>query len=166
MKRTAWRITREKYIDETFTGEGAKLWGGRWNPVGHPAVYCAESLSLAILELIVHLEDDNDINSFMAIPVSFSPKIILSLLKSKLPKRWDSLPIGPESIAVGKKWLDEKKFPILEVPSTVVPIESNFVLNPLHSDFSSLEIGKPQAIHIDSRIANLLGKDDALRTRS
>ena len=95
MKITAWRITRKKYLDDAFTGEGAKLWGGRWNPVGYPAVYCAENLSLAILELIVHLEDDNDINSFAAIPVSFSPKLVQSLPKSKLPKTWNNLPISP-----------------------------------------------------------------------
>ncbi|BBO91920.1 RES family NAD+ phosphorylase [Desulfosarcina ovata] len=161
MKCTAWRITKEKYINEALSGEGAKLWGGRWNPVGYPAVYCAESLSLAILELIVHLEDDSDINSFVVIPVSFSPKRVQSLPKSKLPKNWNSLPIGPESVAVGKKWLDDKQFPILEVPSTIVPIESNFVLNPLHPDFSLLEKGKPEAIHIDPRIANLIGKTEA-----
>ncbi|BBO85207.1 hypothetical protein DSCO28_57730 [Desulfosarcina ovata subsp. sediminis] len=83
------------------------------------------------------------------------------ITKEKLPKNWNSLPIGPESVAVGKKWLDDKQFPILEVPSTIVPIESNFVLNPLHSDFSLLEKGKPEAIRIDPRIANLLGKTEA-----
>ena len=160
MKSTAWRITRDTYLDEAFTGEGAKLWGGRWNPVGYPAVYCAERLSLAILELIVHLEDNNDISSFVAIPVSYASELVYSLPESTLPKTWNSFPIGPESIAVGKKWLDEKKFPILEVPSTIVPVESNFVLNPSHPDFSRIEIGEPQTIHFDPRIANLLGKTE------
>ena len=158
MKITAWRMTRKKYLDDAFTGEGAKLWGGRWNPVGFPAVYCAENLSLAILELIVHLEDDNDINSFVAIPVSFSPKLVQSLPKSKLPKTWNNLPISPASTALGKKWFDEKLFPVLEVPSTLVPVESNFVINPLDPDFSLLQIGAPQEIRFDLRIANRLRK--------
>jgi RES domain-containing protein len=160
MKITAWRITREKYLDEAFTGEGAKIWGGRWNPVGHPAVYCAENLSLAILELIVHLEDDADINSFVAIPATFNSKSVHPLTVSQLPETWDHLPISPASMAVGKKWLVEKKFIALKVPSTIVHIESNFILNPLHPEFSRLQIGAPQEIRFDPRIANLLGEKE------
>ena len=66
--------------------------------------------------------------------------------------------MGPASTTVGKKWFDEKTFPVLEVPSTIVPVESNFVLNPLHPDFSLLEIGAPQEIFFDLRIANLMRK--------
>ncbi len=157
MKITAWRITRKKYLNQAFTGEGAKIWSGRWNPAGYPAVYCAQSLSLAILELIVHLEDDIDIESFMAIPVSFSSNSVQTLPESKLPKTWNNLPISPASMQVGKKWLDEKKFLVLEVPSTIVPIESNYILNPLHHSFGQIEIGEPREILFDPRIASLLG---------
>ena len=157
---TAWRITREKYLDQAFTGEGAKIWGGRWNPAGYPAVYCAQSLSLAILELIVHLEDDLDIESFIAIPVTFSSKSVQTLTESKVPKDWDNLPISPASTRVGKKWLDEKKFLVLVVPSTIVPIESNYILNPLHQGFSQIEIGEPQEIHFDPRITSLIGNKE------
>ena len=157
MKLTVWRITREKYLDEAFTGEGAKMWGGRWNPAGQPAVYCAENLSLAILELIVHLDSDVDINNFVAIPASFNEKSVKTLTASQLPETWNYLPIGPASMVVGKKWLDEKKCMVLKVPSTIVPIENNFIINPLHLDFSRLEVGAPQKIRIDPRIANLIG---------
>jgi RES domain-containing protein len=160
MKITAWRITREKYLDQAFTGEGAKIWGGRWNPAGYLAVYCAESLSLAILELIVHLEDDIDIENFIAIPVSFSSKAVQTLPESQLPKTWDNLPIGPASIRVGKKWLDDKKYLALKVPSIIVPIESNYILNPSHPDFSQIEIGVAQGIRFDPRIAGLIGNKE------
>lgn len=156
MKITAWRITPKKYLDQAFTGDGAKTWGGRWNPIGQPAVYCAQSLSLAILELIVHLEDHSDISRYVGIPVSFSSKSVYTL--SILPATWPQLPIGPESMAAGKKWLDEKKFPVLKVPSTIVHLENNFVLNPLHPGFSKFKIGKPQNIYLDPRIVNLLEK--------
>lgn len=151
MKITAWRITRKKHLNSAFTGEGAKVWGGRWNPIGLPAVYCASNLSLAILEIIVHLEDDSDIDSFVAIPVSFESELVQSMPVSKLPKTWNDLPIDPASVSVGKKWLEEGKYPILKVPSIIVPIESNFVLNPLHSAFKTIEIGKHQSIHFDQR---------------
>lgn len=157
MKITAWRITRKKYLDQAFSGEGAKIWGGRWNPAGYPAVYCAENLSLAILELIVHLEDDIDIESFIAIPVSYDSKTVRTLEYSQLPEAWDHLPISPASMRIGKEWLDEKKFLALKVPSIIVPIDSNYILNPLHPDFSQIKIGEPQEIRFDPRIANLLG---------
>ena len=154
MKITAWRITPEKYRDQAFTGDGAKIWGGRWNPAGRLAVYCAENLSLAVLELIVHLEDHTDINRYIAIPVSFGSQLVQTL--RRLPATWNQLPIGPESINAGKNWLDEKKYPVLKVPSTIVPLESNFVLNPAHPDFSKLKMGDPEKIHLDPRIADLL----------
>jgi RES domain-containing protein len=159
MKITAWRITRKKYLNQAFSGEGAKIWGGRWNPAGYPAVYCAENLSLAILELIVHLEDDIDIESFIAVPVSFDSKTVRTLDSSQLPEAWDDLPIGPASMGVGKQWLDEKNFLALKVPSIIVPIESNYILNPLHPDFGQIEIGEPQGIRFDPRIANLIGQE-------
>jgi RES domain-containing protein len=159
MKITAWRITRKKYLNQAFSGEGAKIWGGRWNPAGYPAVYCAENLSLTILELIVHLEDDIDIESFAAIPVSFDSTAVQSLDLSQLPEAWDHLPISPASMEVGRQWLDEKKFLALQVPSIIVPIESNYILNPLHPDFSRVEIGEPQGIRFDPRIASLIGEE-------
>ena len=154
MKITAWRIAPEKYRDQAFTGDGAKIWGGRWNPMGRPAVYCAENLSLAVLELIVHLEDHDDINRYIAIPVSFDSQLVKTL--RRLPANWNQLPMGPESMAVGEKWLDENKYPVLKVPSTIVPIESNFVLNPAHPGFGRLETGSPEKINLDPRIADLL----------
>jgi RES domain-containing protein len=156
MKLTAWRITRKKYLDQAFSGEGAKIWGGRWNPAGYPAVHCAENLSLAILELIVHLEDDIDVDSFIAVPVSFDSKTVRTLDYSQLPEAWDHLPISPASMEVGRIWLDEKKFLALQVQSIIVPVESNYIFNPLHPDYSQIEIGEPQGIRFDPRIASLI----------
>jgi RES domain-containing protein len=156
MNITAWRTTRKKYVREAFSGDGAKQFGGRWNPPGTPMVYTAQSLSLAILELIVHLEDDGDICGFAAIPVTFSSTLVQVLPESQRPKNWFSLPIAEPSQQVGKKWLEEMPSVILQVPSSVVPRESNFLINPLHPKFSKLKIGSPQSLHIDQRISKLL----------
>jgi RES domain-containing protein len=156
MNITAWRTTRKKYIREAFSGEGAKQFGGRWNPAGYPAVYTAESLSLAILELMVHLDDDSDICSFAAIPVTFPRALVQVLPESQWPSDWFSLPIAEPSQQVGKKWLEEMSGVVLQVPSSVVPQECNYLINPLHPKFSRLEIGPPQTLHIDQRISNRL----------
>lgn len=156
MKITAWRITRKKYFKEAFSGEGAKRFGGRWNPAGCPMVYAAQHLSLAILELIVHLDEDSDISSFVVIPVSFNDELVQVMPKSQLPGNWSGFPISPPTQMVGKNWLEEKISLLLQVPSSVVPGESNFLINPLHPDFSQLEIGSPQPLNIDQRIAKII----------
>ena len=156
MKITAWRITRKKYVNNAFSGEGAKLFGGRWNPVGYPMVYLAQNLSLAILELIVHLEDDSDIARFVAIPVTFDKSLVHVLQQSQLPGNWFDLPISEQSQMVGKKWLERKQSLLLQVPSSVVPSESNFLINPQHPQFDQLEIGSPQSLCIDQRISKLV----------
>ena len=53
---TVWRITTQRFAASAFSGEGARLYGGRWNPKGWEVVYTAESQSLALLELMV--QDD------------------------------------------------------------------------------------------------------------
>lgn len=156
MRITAWRITRKKYVTEAFTGEGAKLFGGRWNPPGYAVVYLAQNLSLAILELMVHLDEDADIGTYTAIPVRFDSAFVHVLEQDKLPENWSSLPISGQSQMVGKQWLEDKQSLLLQVPSSVVPSESNFLVNPLHPDVSQLEIGSPQPLHIDNRISKIL----------
>ena len=156
MKITAWRITRKKYVQKAFSGEGAKLFGARWNPPGYPVVYVAQNLSLAILELIVHLDEDSDISSFVAIPATFDKKLVRVLPKNQIPQNWYKLPISEQSQIVGKSWLEKKKSLLLKVPSSVVPGESNYLINPLHSKFSQLDIGPAQALHIDQRITRIL----------
>jgi RES domain-containing protein len=156
MTITAWRTTRKKYVREAFSGDGAKQFGGRWNPPGTPMVYTAQSLSLAILELIVHLEDDGDITSYAAIPVTFPRALVQILPESRWPDKWFSLPIAEPSQQVGKEWVDAMSSVVLQVPSSVVPRESNFLINPLHPKFSKLKIGSPQSLHIDQRLTNHL----------
>lgn len=156
MKITAWRITRKNYVKNAFSGEGAKIFGGRWNPIGYPMVYVAQNLSLAILELIVHLNDDSDITRFVAIPVTFDKSLVHVLPQSQLPDNWFDLPISEQSQMVGKKWLEQQQSVLLQVPSSVVPSESNFLINPLHPQFAKLEIGSPQSLCIDQRISKLL----------
>jgi RES domain-containing protein len=153
MRITAWRIINKKHAAKAFSGEGAKLFGGRWNPPGHAAVYTADSLSLAILELIVHLDEDRDIQDYVAIPLEFEEAQIITWPEEMLPKNWSSLPVSDQTQNMGKMWLEEKQSMVLKVPSSVVHHDSNFVINPLHPDFSSLKMGQPQTLQIDPRLA-------------
>lgn len=156
MKITAWRITLKKYGQESMKGQGAKLYGGRWNPVGYPAIYLAQHLSLVILEIVVHFDSPAIIKDFIAFPFSFDKTSIFSLSASSLPKNWTDLPIPSSTQQIGKKWLDADENMVMQVPSTVVPLESNFVVNPRHKDFKHIEIEDPVPLHIDPKVEKVL----------
>ena len=53
---------------------------------------------------------------------------------------------------MGDQWLASGQSCILEVPSVIVPHESNYILNPKHPDFSSIQIGDPIDLDIDQRL--------------
>ena len=49
-----YRVCRQKYAE--LSGYGAQIAGGRWNRKGIPALYAAGNASLAVLEVLVHLD--------------------------------------------------------------------------------------------------------------
>jgi len=152
MKITAWRITLKTFGQDSMSGQGAKLYGGRWNPVGYPAIYLAQHLSLVILELVVHFDSTDKIRDFIAFPFTFDKTSVFSLSASSLPQNWFELPIPSSTQQIGKKWLDANEYMVMQVPSTVVPLESNFVVNPRHKDFKHIEIEDPVPLHIDPSV--------------
>ena len=151
MRFTSWRVTAAKHAATAFDGEGARRWGGRWNSRGRAAVYTSATTSLALLETLVHA-DLGLLPFYVAIPVSFDGKLLTRVGVEDLPTFWQALPIPGEAQALGDRWLESQASCVLEVPSVIVPHESNFVLNPGHPDFGSLEIGKVVSLAIDPRL--------------
>ncbi len=156
MKR-AWRIIRKKRLADAFTGEGARLGGGRWNHVGTPVVYVSETLSLAALELFVHFtrKDIKLSKSLVAIPVDIphSLKIVEVSIKD-LDSGWRASPPSNFTKDIGTEWVQKKTSSILRVPSAVISDEYNLVLNPGHAAFKKIKIGKPQLFTLDERVWN------------
>ncbi|HTF66921.1 MAG TPA: RES domain-containing protein [Edaphobacter sp.] len=149
----AWRITKQKHARTAFSGEGARLYGGRWNSPGVPVVYVAESQSLAVLEVLVHLDAPAFLEKYVFLEVNFDASLVITLDRSSLPKNWQSDPV-PEAIqAVGDRWILSRGSAVLHVPSVLVPEESNFLLNPRHPDFGKIGISRPQAFRFDPRLA-------------
>ena len=150
---TAWRIAKHKHQFTGSSGEGARIYGGRWNPIGIPVIYTAESLSLATLEIIVHLEREQLLyKRFVKIPVTFETSLVFPLSRKKRPKDWNSLPPSESTQKIGQKWIEQAKHAVLKIPSTVISEEHNFLINPAHPDFSAIEIGKPQRFEFDERL--------------
>jgi len=143
--------TRKK----AFSGEGGLHASARWHTAGHLIVYTAQSLSLAALEILVHLKQTNSIQPFCTYSAEIPDAFILK--PDSLPSRWRS------QIAVSRRfgdtWLEAKTSPALLVPSVITPGEYNVLLNPSHPQFSSQWIVTgPAAYTFDPRLLTVKRK--------
>lgn len=152
MKITAWRIVQAKHLASAFDGEGARQFPGRWNHRGTPMVYTAGALSLAALELLVNIDVEQLLGTYMSIPVTFEDDLCKHITPNQLPADWASHPIPSTTRDIGTAWAQSKASPVLAVPSAVVHIETNFLLNPLHPEFTKIRIGSAETFAYDSRL--------------
>ena len=150
-----WRIVQAHVADRAFSGEGARRYSGRWNSKGFAVVYTSGSISLAIIEVLVHIPIYDILEEYVYIPVEFDKALSLSLNPAKLAPNWNKDP-SPQAIKqIGDSWLASQESVILEVPSAIVPTEKNFLINPTHSRFGKLKIGKPTKLDFDPRLIKL-----------
>ena len=147
--KQAWRIVKEKHAATAFNGEGARLYGGRWNPAGTSVVYTSGSQALAALELLVHLNPPV-IFKYAVIPIQFDDALVEKV--AALPADWTDEPPPPATKSIGDLWVREARSAVLELPSVIIPGESNFLLNISHPDFKSITLGKPEPFFFDSRL--------------
>lgn len=149
----ACRITNARHADNAFDGKGAEKNAGRWNSIGTPVVYTAQSISLAMLETLVHLDDVGMLShSYTIFEVSFDDSLIQQQDVASLPKDWRISPVPKTVQNIGDKWVQTESSPVLAVPSTIVPSEWNYLLNPRHPAFGSIEIGPATSIRFDPRL--------------
>jgi RES domain-containing protein len=149
---TAWRIVKRKHAKHAFNGEGARTFGGRWNNPGVPLIYAAESESLAVLEMLVHLDAPELLARYVLFTVGIEMPLIMDADLAELPKNWKARSSTPTCRALGDKWAAGQMSVALRVPSAVVPSEHNFLINTLHPDFSRLTIAPHSPFRFDSRL--------------
>jgi RES domain-containing protein len=149
---TAWRIVKRKHAKSAFSGDGARRFGGRWNSPGIGMVYTAQSQALAALEMLVHLDSSNLLQNYVLFEVGFDEALTAALDPSRLPKNWRTDPPPAKVRAIGDAWIRAGSSAVLRVPSTVVPSEFNYLLNPGHPDFGRLQIGQPSPFRFDPRL--------------
>jgi RES domain-containing protein len=112
--------------------------GGRWNSIGHRAVYTAKSIALAVLENLVHMTRQDFPRGYVAVAASI-PDELQVLSADDLRRPYGNL----SAQALGDQWLDTCDSAVLEVPSVVVPVEHNYLLNPNHAEFNEIVIEMP-----------------------
>jgi RES domain-containing protein len=152
----SYRVVAKRHAGEAFSGEGSCKYPGRFNPLSTYMVYTSESLSMAMLELFVHMpysKHRDKINSlYCFFPCSFAEGLVKALERKALPPDWDAHPIPVSTRELGRRWLDSAESLILKVPSVVNPVECNYLINPKHPDISKMIIGGPQDLNFDERL--------------
>jgi RES domain-containing protein len=123
-----WRLARKKFA--ALDGAGARLYGGRWNRRGQAVVYCSVNLSLAVLEVMVHLElalEDFPAD-YVKIAIEIPDALAIEFIAA-LPET------AAQTVQAGANWYDSSRAVGLLVPSVILPEERNLLLNPEHPEF-------------------------------
>jgi RES domain-containing protein len=149
---TGWRLVSERWLGTAFTGEGARLSGGRWNSKGVPVVYLGGSLALAALELLAHLDHKQALEGHYAVPVTFDRQLTMAVDKNDLPPEFPQAGTILATQRLGDTWVERGESPLLRVPSAVIPQEHNYLFNPAQEEAGRVEIGQARPFTYDRRL--------------
>lgn len=148
-----WRICRQPYVDAALAGLGGLYASGRWHAKGHPILYTASSAALAALEVLVHVDpltapDDLRLLA-IDLPDDLSTEVVDPLA---LPKDWLSVPAPAAMQDLGTSWLISGRTAALIVPSAVIPVERNLLLNPRHPEMARVRLLSDDPFAFDTRL--------------
>lgn len=150
---TVWRMAKARWAATAFDGEGARTYGGRWNPKGVAMIYASQSKSLAAFENLVHTQNAELLGSFIMIPATLDERACITIAEADLPPGWNEPQIGTGSQMFGKRWAVSNESVACRIPSIIIPGEWNYLLNPLHPEFgSSVEIGPTEPFTFDAQV--------------
>jgi len=150
----AWRIVRAARVNTALTGEGARIYGGRWNSRGSAVIYVSEHESLAALELLVHLTPLPPHDRYLSFRLEWDDRLTDHFSVKNLPTQWNAEPPDFRTMQIGDEWVRAGKSVALAVSSVLSASEVNFLLNPKHRDFKKIKISRPIEYRFDSRLLN------------
>jgi RES domain-containing protein len=148
-----YRITQESYSND-LSGNGSRIFGGRWNSEGRYALYTSANRSLALLETMAHIPAKLFRNKKYILATVFLPdKASLKFIEEKdLPKNWDGLDIQHVTQKIGDNFLEEQKGLLLRVPSVLMPEEFNYIINPSHPIMKQVKVIHKREIRFNDRL--------------
>jgi RES domain-containing protein len=156
LRMRIWRICRLPHADEAFSGEGARRFGGRWNSRGVRMVYASTSLSLAAIELFVHLEPGQAPRDLVYLSATLpNGEPARTIPPDDLPPDWwsdDIATSGESTRELGDAWIRSRSSLAMQVPSVPIRVEWNVLLNPLHPRIGELKIEPAQPFIFDARM--------------
>ena len=143
--------SRNENPDTAFDGEGARLYGGHWSSPGTRVVYAAESLSLAVLEILVHLQHTPTLSAYCVFTIDFPDECLIT--PYSYPDNCRVYPTSSENQQLGDRWIAAGTSLALRVPSAVTVVEFNYLINLTHSDFAQAKVVGRMPLDIDPRVA-------------
>lgn len=146
-----YRLVKNVFATD-LSGEGPRLFGGRWNHKDIPCVYTAENRSLAILEYSVNITEDDIPRALSMVSIQVPEKNILEIHRNELPGDWHLSPVPLSTRDFGTNLLESLKAAVIKIPSAVIPEEYNYILNPKHPDAALFKILEIRDFVYDIRI--------------
>jgi RES domain-containing protein len=147
-----WRISKAKYAQSAFSGEGARFFDARWNFAGRPMVYTSSSLALAAIEYFVHLDPTEAPIPLVSLMAEMPDTLATERIDvARLPRDWRRVD-NRHLQQLGSDWLKALRSVALIVPSAALQGEWNVLLNPAHPDFAKIAIGKATPFQYDERM--------------
>lgn len=137
-------------------GEGARLYGGRWNTPGRAVVYTSSSRALAALELLVHVNARRAPANLVLATIDLPDDAVASAATvdpATLPHGWAARVGEPTLKAIGDAWVDDGQALLLGVPSAPIPEEGNWLVNPRHPDAARVRVVATRPFTFDPRLA-------------
>ena len=148
-----WRICRKPYVDTALDGIGGMYTSGRWHSKGNPIVYTASSAALAALELLVHVDPLTAPADLRLLAIELPDDLSIEVLEPiTLPEGWHSVPAPAALQTLGSSWLTSGRTAALNVPSAVIKVERNILLNPRHPEVQRVRILSDKAFSFDTRL--------------
>lgn len=147
-----WRLSPAYHAEKVMSGEGSYRRGGRWSPPGIRVIYCADSRSLAVVEVLANVIRPKLLQPgpWIMVPIEVPENLIERPLR--VPGTWRETPYSIATQAFGAEWVQAQRSVALRVPSVVVPGEFNYLLNPAHPQFIKVKVGKPEPFFFDPRL--------------
>jgi RES domain-containing protein len=145
----AYRIADGRH--NIFDGEGAAIFGGRWNSPGRRVIYAAESYAGAMLEVLVNSNIGRVPKQHAWISILIGAEAPIEEVDARKIRHWDA-PDRLASQKFGDQWYDERRSTVLLVPSTVARAERSVVINQEHPEFRKLRATKPKPVKWDQRL--------------
>ncbi|HEX7003844.1 MAG TPA: RES family NAD+ phosphorylase [Trueperaceae bacterium] len=147
-----WRITGADYVDSAFSGAGAADHPGRWNHRGRLVGYASDSPALAMLEVLANAETFAALKDRFIVRTMISDELVYELPDQDLPADWRVYPIPSSTRDLGESWLLDGVYPALSVPSAVMPLQRNILLNSEHEELGDIEVSDVVPLDFDIRL--------------
>lgn len=146
-----YRVGNGAYA-HNLTGEGARLFGARWNHIGTPCLYTSSSRALAVLEYSVNVNLGRILRHLTITTFEIPGDGIQVLSIAELPGDWKDAPAPPSTKDFGTRLLNGLHHLVLKIPSTVIPEEFNYLVNPLHPRIDECKVLDVKDFVYDLRI--------------